>query len=1158
MSDGEDDILFRIGFESHPQAGSKLEALAQSVEMTQKRIDQMFTTTADRVAKAATAMTASLANTEGGNAATPEAAARQQLKSVADAFTQQADRIVALQTAMVSKLEAIRARDVTSADGHAKRLEAIYATTLERLNASVAAAQSGSDAAQKAIAPSDLNGGGVGVSIPTVGDGGSTPTGGASQLEAMAAARKATQEQIVKDTGAFNVAIDATTEHEFLTQQERNDGMELFARARQAIMRGEAEANRLSLAQMEEDSRAGLELIKKDVQLIEDIQNGGGGTAVGATNEDAEQAAARVKAYYDTIQKGIDQVAADEARLAAQQAKDQEKQKAAQDEANRNRRKLIENTRKAEEAAAKAAEAEASKQQADQDAANRNRRKLIENTRKAEEAAAKATEAEAKKQQADQDAANRERRKLVENTRKAEEAAAKQAEADAKKQQADQDAAINRRRKLIENSKNYERQLAREVADEAIAGYEEQTQAIARAEAMVRRGGQQLLQSLEQGANGLGKLARSAVLLGLANGGEMEAVIKQLALVQAGIDLIGGATSTIRGVVNAFQGLRDVILGRIAAQRAENAAGQQAIAGARAVTAALELEALSARDAATAHLMLARARGVVGAPPVSLPGAPASPVAPGSPQVGGRGSFVAGTVGAIAGAGLGALAGSRVGDAVGGDNASQIGTVIGTVAGGIIGQVIATKMLAGLAGRGAGAIVGAFGGRLMAGAGTLAGAIGLGGVAPTSGMGGSAVAAIGGAGVALGASAIAALGGAAFGLKAVVETLKDASKSGLMGGSQVGSFNDTVGSSKYNPFAYLMKWELNATLAQSEAKTKRMENASLLFKAEQENLRNLQRIRLDFESQRKGIDQSTQDAIDQDEFNSLATTGEKLAFTTNVSNKRTQERDEAARRLAGFTETDPNTGAQRLVDDGGTDEAKKALEGHIAATERLIESEKQREQLLRQVATESRQNTLEEIKGIEDVIQARKKEMEQSERQYMSAKERFGAMNVLDQKSALNALEKARAQGVESLSKVERESLGSIGTDESQEMLSRANNKRAEDAGFDKTNRTEFDRREAAMQQSQDADVDKLAEKSGQGRDEIEQRLAKPAQVELVDRTKFEVTLNKQDDVLFDAILAEIKKMRLADRDARIEAAKLAAQRESDAESERFRQQKQQ
>ncbi|HBJ35153.1 MAG TPA: hypothetical protein DDZ51_10440, partial [Planctomycetaceae bacterium] len=446
MSDTEDDLLFRIGFESHPQAGSKLEALAQAVEMTQKRIDQMFTTTADRVAKAVTSMSGVMGKGPGSNDS-GEAKMRAELKATADAFQQQTDRLIALQSGMVSKLDAIRQKDVSSADGHAKRLEAIYANTLANLNAAVAGAKAGTGRVQVAV------GGGGDSGIGPMGSQ-AMPQTGASQLEAMASARKASQSRIVADAAEFNTQMDMAAGHEILTLEQRNEGAQLYARARAAIMRGESEMARRELERERELSQQGIEQLRKDISLIEDIQRGGNGG--GATPQQATEAAERVKAYYDTIKSGQEKQAADERKLAEQQIKD------------------------------------------------------------------------SKRVQEELDAANRKRRMIISNSRKLEESEARKAEADAKKADAERDAAIRRRTTLIANSRKYERQLAGEVADEAIDAYERENRAATQAAQNIVRGRQSLYTAFEQTTEGIGKLTRAAVLLGLAEGEDMEKVIRQL------------------------------------------------------------------------------------------------------------------------------------------------------------------------------------------------------------------------------------------------------------------------------------------------------------------------------------------------------------------------------------------------------------------------------------------------------------------------------------------------------------------------------------------------------------------------------------------------------------------------------------------------------
>jgi hypothetical protein len=125
-------------------------------------------------------------------------------------------------------------------------------------------------------------------------------------------------------------------------------------------------------------------------------------------------------------------------------------------------------------------------------------------------------------------------------------------------------------------------------------------------------------------------------------------------------------------------------------------------------------------------------------------------------------------------------------------------------------------------------------------------------------------------------------------------------------------------------------------------------------------------------------------------------------------------------------------------------------------------------------------------------------------------------------------------------------------------MVSQARIRSAERAGFDDVNRPELDRRQAAQQQAMDMDIDRLATTSGQSRDEIAERAKQPAQIELVDRTQFEITLNKQDEVLFNAILEEIRLMREQDGAAMIERLQQERDRQTDAENQQARQAREQ
>lgn len=1081
MSDTEDDILFRIGFESHPQAGAKLEALAQAVEMTQKRIDQMFTTTADRVQKAVTSMSAMMGKGTGSGDDSGEAKMRSQLKSTADAFQQQTDRLVALQTDMVTKLEALRAKDVASADGHAKRLEAIYANTLANLNAAVAGSQAGTNRATVAVGGGGLNTGG-GNTTTTAG------TTGATQLEAMEAARKATHSRILADAVEFNESMEMAAGHETITLEQRNEGARLFSRARAAILRGEAEMARRQLEDDREQSIYAIEQLKEDLQLIEDIQNGEGGTAIGATNEQAEQAALRVKKYYDTVQAGINQEQAERQKAVAQQEKDDEQRQAREDRINRFRKRSIEGVRAKEEQAAK------------------------------------------------------------------------QAETDRKKEQSEIDRLARWRRGVIERSKKYEQQLIKETGEIALQAYEREANAASKALGDVARGRQSLMTAFGQAAQGIGKLSRSAVLLGLANGESMEKVIRQLAMVQAGIDLVSGGASVIKGVSAAFEGVRLVLMGKIAAQRAANAADALAVQGSTAVQNALNVEALSASRAAAAHMMLARARAggqTIQMPIVAQPAGttvPGAPAVPGGPQGGGLGRTAVMGGAAIAGGVGGMVAGGAAGERLGGEQGRAIGNVIGTVAGSIIAPVLAAAIMrsnlaSSIGGRigGLGGIGRRMGGGLMAGAGRLAPMVGAAGIAPTTGLAGSAVTAIGGAGVALGASALAALGGTIFALKSTIETFKDASKSGLGGGSEKGSFNDTVGGSRFNPFSVFIAWNERAELAQAEERTKRMEHASVLLRQEQTHLRDLQSIRVRFETQREAIERKTRDENFRDDLRMMRTPQEQMEATGLMNVTLTMEADVADNRLREAREREDATkfeaerrtnaapkgqagdearaAAQAMVADAANETAE-ALQRSQEAQNALIDNSREQEQIARRIAAVERKATMDKLKGIEDVIRARQKENERLEDQMKTGRARFGQLSAVEQRRTKESFQRVKDVGAANASARDIDAIRKIGTDETNQFVSDFEQAKGRESKFDETfgadNKAQQDEGNKVMREK----AMEGAQITGEDTDKILERARQPIQVELFDNVELEVILNSNEDKVFDQIFDEIKRLR--------------------------------
>jgi hypothetical protein len=146
------------------------------------------------------------------------------------------------------------------------------------------------------------------------------------------------------------------------------------------------------------------------------------------------------------------------------------------------------------------------------------------------------------------------------------------------------------------------------------------------------------------------------------------------------------------------------------------------------------------------------------------------------------------------------------------------------------------------------------------------------------------------------------------------------------------------------------------------------------------------------------------------------------------------------------------------------------------------------------------------------------------EKGYQTAKERFGALDRVDQKKALGALEKARSGA--DLTRTDLDRLRNIGTDESDQFIRDANNKSAEKAGFDVANRGAIDAKQMAIDEANNASIATLAAQPGQSEKEIRENLAKPVKVDLVNYETLNVQLNQEENVLFDKVVAEIQRLR--------------------------------
>jgi hypothetical protein len=947
--DGGDDLLFRMGFESHPDSGKQLESLAKAVELTQDRISKVFTNIGDQVMTAAQRVeamavagnrfTASV-RAAGKSTESPVERVEAENRRLIEIAKNTAAQRVAIEKETFDKIQEIRKRDVESADAAQKRMGELSAIR----RPAVARRQT----EEPVIGPSDE-----------------------SARRAVERAKE-TSSKILDESERLKDALHAHRNEDVKSAEFRSEMMEALAKAQTITEQREADA----LLQLKRR-------LAKDIELVER------GRAIGTPRNSNEQAM-------------VEEAERAAARVALISHKSQMHQ----------------------EAAAKAAEALRKRQAAEAERASRQ--------------AVAAQEKAAKE---------------AERIRKAEAAA----------EARDIKEAINARKAAIRERENIEAQnrvMARESADPWIEAYQREMNAHDRAMRDMAKGRRDLVRGLSGTASALGTLSRGAVLLGLAQGEEMEKVLKKLAAVQSAIDLIAGTGSLMRNVAQTWESLRLITLGSVKAKQAEAAAGRVAAASSADLTRALSIEALAANRATVAHTMLSRARG-------------------------------GGVIGGMVGQGVGGAAGR----AAGGGAARAAGGVGASVAGGAAASAAGGGVRAAVVGAGAKAVA-------------ASGAAGLGTLA---------------------AAAAAAAAGLAFAGKAAWDFGRDSKKNGVGGGSEKGSWSDTIGGSDWNPFSWAVADREKMDAARSEERTKRMEHLSKLYQLEVQHVRNKADIRGEARSERVRVDDDARDRGFSQQMEMARTPEEKLAI---VKQQETQQA--FAARTSQFK-------LGKMDDGGGTGEAseayKRTLEELDSREAKLKATQEQRIQLERQVFAEKRKNTMDEIRGIEDVINARLKERKALEDSYKSAKERFGEMSMLDQKRTVAAVERAR-KDPKSISETDARLLKNVDTDEVKQLLSDRNLERADRSGADRVFQPEFDKKRNVIDKDLDQQFGDLSQKSGQAEADLrrtaeEGQLAGKSNVEIVDRTTFEIQSNVLEDNLVKRILDEIE-ARAEERDERI------------------------
>lgn len=220
--------------------------------------------------------------------------------------------------------------------------------------------------------------------------------------------------------------------------------------------------------------------------------------------------------------------------------------------------------------------------------------------------------------------------------------------------------------------------VAKQMAEASIRQYNDEVKAAEKANGQIEQSRGKLLEAFQGGAESVGKLGRSIVLLGIAEADELKGALQALAKVQAAIDLTTGTIGLLKNLGNAFSAIRTITVATAMAKSAEAKAGDIATASSGRLKLALDLEALSAQNAARAHAMLAAARAGKGGAVANVAGQAAQ------------------TAATSAATRVGASAATRAAGSVGGAAATAgAGKLFG---GGIVGQGLSAAGAGGLGG----------------------------------------------------------------------------------------------------------------------------------------------------------------------------------------------------------------------------------------------------------------------------------------------------------------------------------------------------------------------------------------------------------------------------------------------------------------------------
>lgn len=133
-------------------------------------------------------------------------------------------------------------------------------------------------------------------------------------------------------------------------------------------------------------------------------------------------------------------------------------------------------------------------------------------------------------------------------------------------------------------------------------------------------------------------------------------------------------------------------------------------------------------------------------------------------------------------------------------------------------------------------------------------------------------------------------------------------------------------------------------------------------------------------------------------------------------------------------------------------ELERARSQQIEAYQRILDLTEKRKQVEREAGLDAIKSAKERSSELQKQLDLAKKEREEVEGRYLTAKERFGQMDEASQRNAITAMQKARRLGVSKageLNRDERMLLRNIGTEQAEKFARAGDTASAEDANFD-------------------------------------------------------------------------------------------------------------